>query len=332
MRKLLINSTALATVAGLTASIAVADVAITATTEYAITKVDSKVTASNGGFHTSTSEVGFTFSQKTDTGLSLTYNTQLTSAGTVAIDESNLTIAGGFGKVVLGQKDGVGGTYGMGATDLIAEESGYGETLSSTISTGSDIVLGTNDNNKVAYHMPVMGGLTAGVSFEDSGTVAAASGATDITSYGARYVTEVSGMAVTLAAAYAEQDAVQGNTKGSAVNAGIKVVRGQFSAIAASTNYLADDEDRTSTGFALSYKMDDTLTVGMYEDDSTDKLDLNEKYKISGIEAQYVIAPGLTAVLSRDVYDYDSGTADAANAGQISDDGTLTKLTIKAAF
>ena len=38
------------------------------------------------------------------------------------------------------------------------------------------------------------------------------------------------------------------------------------------------------------------------------------------------------AVLTMDSFDYDSGTADAANAGQISDDGSLTKLTIKAAF
>lgn len=64
MRKLLINSTALATVAGLTASIAVADVAITATSEYAVSERSSTIAASNGTFHSQASEVGMTFSKK----------------------------------------------------------------------------------------------------------------------------------------------------------------------------------------------------------------------------------------------------------------------------
>jgi len=328
MRKLLINSTALATVAGLTASVALADVSITATTEYAVSSRDSTIAASNGGFQTQTSELGFTFSSKTDSGISLKYNTQFSGTAAATPDESNLSISGGFGKVVLGMKDGASGTYGMGATDLIAEESGAGATTSHTISTGSDISLGTNDNNKIAYHLPAMGGLTAGVSFEDSGTSTAANTATDLTSVGARYVTALGGMDLTLAAAQSSQESAIGVATTKATNMGVKVVKGNFSAIYATTGYTADGEDRTSSGYALSYNMGDGLIVGAYKDNSKDASDAGEKFTISGIEAQYTLAAGLTAVINMDNFDYDTSTDNSAG----SDDGNLTKLTIKAAF
>jgi len=328
MRKLLISSTALATVAGLTASAAFADVSITATSEYALSDRSSKVTASNGTFQSQTSEVGMTFSNKTDNGLTVSYNTQFTSAGTVAIDESALSISGGFGKIVLGQKDGVGGTYGIGAGDLIAEESGTGTTVSATISTGSDIVLGTNDNNKIAYHIPAMGGLTAGISFEDSGASATADTATDTSSFGVRYVTDMNGIAITLGAATATTETAAGVSSTKATNTGIKVVKGNISAIYASTSYQAEGEDRDSAGYSISYNMGDGLVVGAYSDTSEDQRDVGEKYAVSGFEAQYTLASGLTAVLNLDNYDYDAPTTNAAG----SDDGSLTKLTIKAAF
>jgi len=334
MRKLLINSTALATVAGLTASVALADVSITATTEYAVTTVDSTVAATNGNFHTQASEIGFTFATKTDSGMSLSYNSQLTSGGTVGLDESKLTIGGDFGTVVLGEHDGVGGKYGMGANDLIAEESAYGTTLSATISTTSDINIGTGDTNKVAYHIPtdMIAGFSAGMSLEDSGAKATANAATDTVSYGARYVTSAGGLDITFAAAYAKTETAVTLQDTNATNTAVKLVKGNLSAIFANTNYKGDDEDRSSTGYSLSYNMGDGLILGAYKDKSVDDLDAGEKYSISGIEAQYAITNGLMAVLTMDSFDYDSGTADAANAGQISDDGSLTKLTIKAAF
>jgi len=328
MRKLLINSTALATVAGLAASASFADVSITATSEFALSDRESKVTASNGTFQTQASEVGMTFTNKTDNGITVSYNTQFTSAGTVAIDESALSISGGFGKVVLGQKDGAGGTYGIGAADLIAEQSGTGKTVSATISTGSDIVLGTNDNNKVAYHLPAMGGLTIGASFEDSGATASADTATDISSFGARYVTDLNGMAITLGVASATQETAVGSVDTTADNMGIKVVKGNISAIYASTSYTATGEERKSTGYSVSYNMGDGLILGAYSDTSEDSSDVGEKYSVSGFEAQYTLAAGLTAVVNVDNYDYDAPTSNAAG----SDDGSLTKLTIKAAF
>ena len=54
---------------------------------------------------------------------------------------------------------------------------------SSSISTSSSI--SSDDAMKVAYHLPAMGGLTAGISHTDSGQQQVG---TDTTSYGAKYL------------------------------------------------------------------------------------------------------------------------------------------------
>lgn len=173
-----------------------------------------------------------------------------------------------------------------------------------------------------------MGGFTAGVSIEDSGASATANTATDTSSIGFRYVTEMNGMAITVGAAHATQEAATTVADSKATNTGIKVVRGNISAIYANTNYTASGEDRASSGVSLSYNMGDGLVIGGYKEKSTDSLDVGEKYSISGLEAQYTIASGLTAVINMDNYDYDAASDNAAG----SDDGSMTKLTIKAAF
>jgi len=331
MRKLLINTTALATVAGLAASVALADVSIKATHETAFIDKDSEVAANKGDYQTSASEVIFSFSNKTDNGLTISYNAELNSdTGTTAanrIDESYLSISGGFGKIVLGQTDDAADSYALDSGDLIAEEMNTGKTNSATISTTSDIAL-NNDDSKIAYHLPAMGGFTAGISREDNGTSAAANTETDIISYGARYALDLGGLPVTIGAAQTKQDTAVGTKQTSSTNIGIKAVYGNISAIVSRGGYVAADENRSNNGIAASYKMDNGITIGVHKTDSADSDDLNEKYTNQGIEVQNAIASGLTAVLNMENYDYDAGTSDETT----SDDGSITKLTIKAAF
>ena len=84
------------------------------------------------------------------------------------VDENSLSISGGFGKIVLGQDDDAADSYNIDEMDLPTEEPG--STLASA-SIGTSSSVGSTDAMKVAYHLPAMGGLTAGVSFADSGTI-----------------------------------------------------------------------------------------------------------------------------------------------------------------
>jgi len=103
MRKLLINSTALATVAALSASVAIADVSISGSTEMKYKSRSSQVAATNGTNTVTDSSVTLAFSNKTDSGLTIGYKVVMeTEGGSMDADETSLTIAGGFGKVELG--------------------------------------------------------------------------------------------------------------------------------------------------------------------------------------------------------------------------------------
>ncbi len=52
-----------------------------------------------------------------------------------------------------------------------------------------------------------------------------------------------------------------------------------------------------------------------------------KKYTNSGVEIAYTIASGLTAYINVEDYDYKKGTSTSDN-----DNGTVSKLTIKATF
>ena len=330
MRKLLLSSTALASAAVLTANIAVADVSISAATEWKYMSTSSQVTAEDGTEFGTDSEIAFKFSNKTDSGLTIGYVVELESDATTAggannmVDESSLSISGGFGKIVLGMNDGVGDNYGIEAEDAVAEE--QAPTLASaTIGQDTDISISSNDSNKVAYHLPAMGGFTAGASFEDSGQA----GSSDITAYGFNYKMEAAGNTITIGGATATKEVATKDTDHQ--NLGVKIVSGNLTFIAAQSSKEAVDEDINSTGAGVSYKMANGMVLGAYTMKSEDDLDAGEEYSSSGVEVQYTIAAGLTAVINVDDYDYKVGT-NRDGTSTVSDSGTISKLTLKASF
>ena len=168
MRKLLLGTTALAAAATLSANVAVADVSISGYYEWNYMSKSSDITANDGTTFGSDSEITFNFSNKTDSGLTIGMTTEMLSdGGDTEIDETSLSISGGFGKIVMGQNDGASTDYEIVSTALPAEE------IYAGIGTANDLGI-TNaaiknlaaDDNKISYHLPAMGGLTAGVSFQ----------------------------------------------------------------------------------------------------------------------------------------------------------------------
>ena len=153
MRKLLLGTTALAAAATLSANVAVADVSISGYYEWKYTSQSSDITTQDGTSFGNDSEIAFKFSNKTDSGLTIGMVTELESDdGDTAINEGSMSIAGGFGKVVLGGNDGVGDNYGVASTDLPAEEIYATGTDSLTI-LNADISGLSGDANKISYHL-----------------------------------------------------------------------------------------------------------------------------------------------------------------------------------
>jgi len=328
MRKLLLGTTALAAAATLTANAALADVSISGGYEFKYASRSSNVTANDGTtFGHSDTDLTINFTNKTDSGLDITYRVDFdvfgnTESGAATMDEISLAIAGGFGKVVLGRDDDAGDAYNLDESDIIGEDASPSVT-SATIGTSSSIT--SDDAMKIAYHLPAMGGLTAGISHTDRG----AEGGTDSTSYGARYTMEAAGAAITLGyAAVNDENPTQDVDQ---ENMGLKIVTGDLSLVISQGGTESDDEDIENQGAAISYAMPNGMTVGAYTFKSEDDLDAGEEYSRSGVEVQYTVASGLTAFINVDDYDYKEGGSDAS-ATHVDDSGTQTTLTIRASF
>jgi len=327
MRKLLINSTALATVAALTATVAVADVSISGSTEYKYTSRSSLVTGTDGTTGVTDSAVTLAFSNKTDSGLTVGYKVVMeTEGGVMDADETSLTIEGGFGKVELGEFDGVADTFGITGLDLTAEET-TSSVASANISLNADAVNTDSDGTKVAYYLPAMGGLTIGASYADEGATTGA----DTTDFGFAYAMEAGGTSVTIGGATTTTPSTTAKDITSN-NIGVKLVSGDLKVTLSRGTYNAADEDRKATGVGASYLLGNGITLGAYMVSSDDDLDVGESYSASGVEAQYTIAAGLTAVVNLNSYEYEVGTDADSGQSQVSDNGSSTSLTIKASF
>jgi len=322
MRKLLLGTTALAAAATLTANAALADVSISGMMEWNYNSRSSNIETVDGTTFGTDSDMQISFSNKTDSGLDVGMTVDFdTDGGAFGNDETSLTIGGGFGKITLGMNDAAADAYIQDESDLIQEDQGPVQA-SATVSTSSSMALGQGDNNKITYHLPAMGGLTAGVSHTDSG----APGTTDSTSMGAKYAMEAAGAALTLSYATSTTDNATQDIDSSTM--GLKIVSGDISMLISQGKYEASGDDRDNMGASVSYKLNDAMTVGAYTFDSENDLVTGEEYSRSGAEVAYTIASGLTAVLNVDDYDYKTGT----NSTTVADSGTNSRLTLKASF
>ena len=328
MRKLLLGTSALAAVT-LTANTALADLSISGYYEWSYKSTSSTIAANDGTSFGDDSEIKFSFKNKTDSGLEVGMAVEM-ETDSAGIDESNMYFSGGFGKLVLGQQDGVGESYAIDAEDVVSEEiQQYADAddYSYGLASGdSDIVQMASDSNKISYHIPAIGGLKAGVSFTDAGTNGA-SGTQDITTFGASYTANAGGASVTVGGATSTQDVAGAAQDTDSQNMGVKVTSGNMSFIVAQSQYEAVGADEEAQGAGASMKISDNLTFGLFtnkiEDDTS-----SEEYTNTGAEIAYTIASGLTAYLNVEDYDYKPGTAN----GMVADSGTASKLTIKAKF
>jgi len=347
MRKLLLGTSALATAATLSANVALAaDVSITGSTEFTYISRDSgiAVTGRSDDKFTIDSDIQFSFTNKTDSGLEVGMTILMENGGE---DEAYMTIKGGFGSLTLGEDDGAGDKLTRTASDLIGPDAlsdgggfvGAGKNnYDGTTATASDylsddnadLISDINDTNNITYMLPKMGGLQLGVSFADAGAKADQNG--DQTVVGASY--EFTSGAVNGTIHY-------GNANKSGASAGEGSLNSNSMAIDVSSGPVRAviakaEDDRTTaiqttvTDYGISYNVGNGLTiaaVGTQVEENTG----GETTDITSISAKYTIASGLDAYLTYHDYDYKAGTS-GAGLGRADDDGTYTQFTIKASF
>jgi len=325
MRKLLLTSSALVAAASIS-SYAVADVSVTGAFEWKYKQQAADQTDQDGDSFAMDNEVVISFSNKTDSGLTIGGKLEI-DADANAQDESVLTISGGFGTFRLGQEDSMHETFGITEVDLIDEEGDgrYVGTATHTISANAG-EQGSNDTNKIGYVTKPMGGFQAGISVEDSGDDAT----TDMTALGAKYALPLAGGSLEVRYNQSTRD---GATDTDSTNMGAKFTMGAMSLIMSSMTYeTGTTEDQEGTGFGIKYDMGGGLTIAASSSEVEDTADTsggeNEKYTANIGEVVYTVAPGLKAKVTYTDYEYKDGGQ--TNVGD--DSGQITQLTLTAAF
>ena len=330
MRKYLLSTSTLAG-AALLSTAAIADVSISGTMEWEMINGDTDSSTFDGTSMAIMNEVGIDFTNKTDSGLTITLNTDLdTDSG--GVDDNSMSISGGFGRIVVGETDGAEDAFTIHGASLPAEEHNMptGTAAGTFVDTDNDIMTSTGaqqdgNGNGISYYLPAMGGLTAGVTFKDSG----ASTSTDMTAFGAQYAMETSGAAVTIGYTTATTEAASQDSD--STNLGVKIVMNGVTLIANQATMETSTDDETGNSFGASYTLPSGITLAAStmkaEDDGT--TDLGEEYTVNHYEMVYPVASGLSMVFNVSDYDYKTG---AGNTEKTADSGTFSSVMLKASF
>jgi hypothetical protein len=329
MRKLLLTSSALVAAASIS-SYAVADVSVTGAFEWTYSSTSSDIAATDGDAFGIDNELTISFTNKTDSGLTVTGVYDI-DADANAIDESWMSISGGFGSLKLGKDVGANDDFGIGEHDLIDEDLSVIQASASIVTNSGE--QGAADTNKINYTTPTMGGFRAGYSIYDSGT---ADAATDQIAMGAEYTMPMAGGSMMIR--YNKQTTDGTNTaETEASNYGVKLTMGAVSAIAShgeSTigSGAGQSDDRNASGLGLKYDLGGGMTIAATTMKAEDDKDLDgvqgEEYAANLAEVVYTVAPGLKAKVTYLDYDYKKG----GETLSLNDSGSKTQFTLSASF
>ena len=297
MRKVLLASTAL--VALTSASAMAADVTISGSYEALYSMVDDDGVTTDTDSLSSSNDLDFSFSETTDSGISMSYSTGFSSGSQ---DDSTLTISADMGtiRITNADDDAVEG-LDIDVDGATAEE---GRTTTPAYGGGFSATAGSS----VSYTLPsMMDGLTVAVAMSDG------TGDDKDVGYGLSYSGTSGDVSFTVAAASSTADNGTSETDqshyGLSVTTGAVTIMAEVNSQDVTGHHTAaiNSADYESTGFGATYAVSDVLTIGGYSR-TAETGTASEKFEETAIGATYTIASGLTASVTSTNSDIDTTT------------------------
>jgi hypothetical protein len=307
MRKVLLATTALATVSAVAA--ANAEVSLSGYYKFIYASVSDNTSTDRDGMSADT-EVAVKFSTTADSGFTFGMETQLEgqTGSSDTVDEGFMYISSAeMGKITFGDNDDTfdqfahfvpgGQAMSSGGYDGYTGKEADGDGVPTGLVTDAAWTSGS-DSTKISYISPSLGGLSVGASYEK------ASGTEDAkTAMGISYGTEIEGISLNMSAT-SKDDNKDNNTK--ATNYGLTVGFGDFNIGAAYYNVDAKVSGGTvnyegkATSIGANYKLSDTLTVAYSS--TTSELDggthTGDELDTDSFGANYTIASGLSLAVA----------------------------------
>jgi hypothetical protein len=319
MRKVLLTTTALVALGGVSAASAV-DISGFQRFEYS--SWDDTATTESGGANDSSitdyNRVVFSHSITGDSGLSASGYYRINNWAEAYQD---LTLSDDWGSLSVGNYTTAGGFMYNSHLYNGTFRSGTGQTFSG-VNTSAAAALADASTSAfgVTYTMPSIAGLSGMFSYADAGTTSAA----DITEAFLAYAGSAGDMGFRVHGGFANSDDSTGvagdeqenseygvNIDSGAV--GVRMTRAENttkSTAGVSTAKIETNE------YAVTYKASDDLTLGVIVLDSKDKLDTtnNPKLDQTVIAANYFIMPGLRVQASTVDFDYEGATNNSGSS------------------
>jgi len=356
MRKVLLATTALVAIGGVSA--ASADVSLSASASWTYDSWSDDTAAATGSNLTTnntsaTMDSDFTISGSTtaDSGMSFGGSIHVDDA---ADDDARMHISDDWGQISFGEHNDAAKASSAGTSAFDAAISG-GSSIPGNSATGTvtpmmargmatSTVVGGEAKGQIMYTSPTVNGITLRVSQADAGQASKA----DTTAMGVVYTTAASGADITLTYAQTSTDAAGDLTtavESEASGFGVKVVYGDFTVRASSSSAERSTQagviqsDTDTNEYGVTYAMSDTLTVEAVTMDSelgtngvtsgTAGAAANEgagdTYEASQIGVKYVPATGMYISLSNRSYEY-------KDANGSTNDGANTRLKVGVTF
>jgi hypothetical protein len=323
MRKVLLTTTALVALGGVSAASAV-DIS----GSYAFTYTDTSNTGGSadapevsGDSFGNDTNIDFTNSITTDNGLTFGILVRLDSEEdsgnqAFAVEDQGLTIDGDFGRIMMGQTDGI--VDGMDNFMTSSNMMEIGATTTNNALNNNTAVPDNEGAGKVGYRSPNINGFQFGFSTEDGGAGATAND--DVTSYIVTY--NFMDMATLGYAAAEDPDDNNAGADTDYTQYGIGADVGPFFiSVAKGTEKVkaagggADTSKVDTTDMEIQYGVNDATNLYALIVDSEDKTGTNvgDKFEGTTIGLTYSIAPGVTFL-----YEYNDGdfTDSSANTNE----------------
>lgn len=334
MRKVLLTSTALVALGGVSAASAI-DISGSYMFDYTINDNGTANTVGNNNTAMgSDARINFSGSTTSDSGITFGGNYHLSATGDV--EDQGLYMSGDFGYIMAGATDGVVDGMDNFLIGSVTPEVGAGTTNSGTtgtIAAGLNSGAGMTDaatSEKVGYRSPVISGFQFGVSHTDAGRTSKANNNQYMVTYDAGFAKFGYGKADIEAAAGTQADTSQtilgfGTTYG---DFEFKYSNGSDKTRNASGTITGDIE---TSDVGLYYSGFENISLYYNGVVSEQKAVTNsgDKLEYNGVGLSYTIADGVSALIEQGNSDF-TDASDATGGGN--DISNYTRLGLSVSF
>ena len=307
MRKVLLATTALVAMGGVSA--ASADISISMSSEFKYSSYsDNSGSSTDKDSYASTQDMTVTGSAAFDNGMSGSVTIDMDEGGNA---DGGFSITGDFGTVAFNDMGYDGGS----SADVTADEASYLPVTWNSGTASSEIQMPADEQipeATLSWAAPAVSGFTISAGLVDGGT------GDDGSILGIGYTVEAGATTVALKMDTYSKGTTDVTSLGAVVTAGDFVLT-----LASNNNEIGTTSDRTGDAMGVTYAVSDTLTVQAYSGTTDDSTAASYKITDTGVGATYTITPGMTVSITNNSVE---ATTDAGV--KTTTDGTALALNV----